>query len=350
MSENRDRAPTMFPDPLTSTTAPFHPPPLLRHRHLQSVLASIGLRRPAVRRRCRAVLDRSVPRILDRGTGVRLMGLHAAHGDRPRDLAVLIHGWEGSADSLYLVSAAGHLFSRGFDVFRLNLRDHGPTHHLNRGLFHACRIDEVVDAVKTVADCLAHRHLFLGGFSLGGNFALRVAVRAPAAGIPLRRAVAVCPVLDPVRTMDVLETGPAFYHDYFLRKWRRSLRRKRELFPDLADIEDLGRFRSLREMTDAFAPGHTGFPTADAYLSGYAIVGPALSELTVPSHLILSADDPVIPADDLARLARPPALSVTVTRYGGHCGFLDHLFRESWAERRMARWFVPAPSPKGEGV
>ena len=334
----------MYSDPLTSTTAPFHPPPLLRHRHLQSVLASMGLRRPAVRRRCQTMLDRSVPHVLDCGAGVRLMGLHSAHGDRLRDLAVLLHGWEGSADSLYLISAAGHLFSRGFDVFRLNFRDHGPTHHLNRGLFHACRIDEVVGAVKAAAARFAHRSLFIGGFSLGGNFALRVAVRAPAAGILLRRAVAVCPVLDPVRTMDVLETGPAFYHDYFLRKWRRSLRRKRELFPDLTDIEDLGRFRTLREMTDAFAPGHTGFPTAEAYLSGYAIVGPVLSELTVPSHVILSADDPVIPSDDLARLARPPALNVMVTRYGGHCGFLDHLFRASWAERRMARWLHSGPA------
>ena len=35
---------------------------------------------------------------------------------------------------------------QGFDVFRLNLRDHGTSHHLNPELFHSNRISEVVGA------------------------------------------------------------------------------------------------------------------------------------------------------------------------------------------------------------
>ena len=64
---------------------------------------------------------------------------------------MLLHGWEGSADSTYLLSLAQSLFAAGFEVVRLNLRDHGATHHLNRELFHSCRLPEVVGAVRALA-------------------------------------------------------------------------------------------------------------------------------------------------------------------------------------------------------
>ena len=37
----------------------------------------------------------------------------------------------------------------------------------------------------------------------------------------------------------------------------------------------------------------------------------------------------------LARLARPAALSITVARYGGHCGFFQQLTGPTWLERRI---------------
>jgi predicted alpha/beta-fold hydrolase len=41
----------------------------------------------------------------------------------PRGLAVLLHGWEGSAGANYVVSVGGLLHDAGFAVFRLNFRD-----------------------------------------------------------------------------------------------------------------------------------------------------------------------------------------------------------------------------------
>ncbi|MCF6031944.1 alpha/beta hydrolase, partial [Xanthomonas perforans] len=69
-------------------------------------------------------------------------------------------------------------------------------------------------------------------YSLGGNFAQRLALRAPAAGLPLARVGAVCPLLDPAATMTQLEKGPQFYDWYFRRKWCESLLCKRKLFAE----------------------------------------------------------------------------------------------------------------------
>src|SRR5262249_26428274 len=150
--------------------------------HFQSIWPGLKLRRPLLAQRARLLLDASRDTIVDCGDNVRLLGhesLQTTLG-RPesKHLTILIHGWEGNADSLYVLSLGGYLFELGSDVFRLNLRDHGPSHHLNEDIFHSGRIAEVVGAVEAIAKRYPTRRLSIAGFSLGGNFALRVAVRA----------------------------------------------------------------------------------------------------------------------------------------------------------------------------
>src|SRR3546814_20301453 len=76
----------------------------------------------------------------------------------------------------------------GYSVFRLNLRDHGGSHHLNRDFFHSARINEVLGTIKAVQAFDTATPLYVIGFSLGGNFALRVGLQGPAAGLhpPMR--------------------------------------------------------------------------------------------------------------------------------------------------------------------
>ncbi|HEU4517549.1 MAG TPA: alpha/beta fold hydrolase [Steroidobacteraceae bacterium] len=318
--------------------SPFRPPAWLANRHLQSILPSLPLRRPAVERRARAVMAASKPLILDCGDGVRLMGWHAESpaGAGPPRLAVLLHGWEGSADSLYLLSLAQLLFARGVSVIRLNLRDHGGTHALNRELFHSCRLPEVVGAVARVQALFPAHRLLLAGYSLGGNFCLRVGARAPRAGIRIARIVAVCPVLDPAATLDALETGPSVYRNYFLLKWRRSLRLKQAAWPGDYDFGELIRDPSLTTMTERMVLKYTDFPDLATYLRGYAITGNVLESLEAPAHLLTSEDDPMIHTCDLAGVARPPSLEITVTPRGGHCGYMDAVGGPSWVDRRIA--------------
>ncbi len=313
----------------------FRPPPGLAHRHAQSLLAASPLRRALLKRRAAPLLAAAQAEVLDCGDDVRLLGYYSRHGHAARGLVVMLHGWEGSADATYVLAAGGALYAAGFDIFRLNFRDHGATHELNEELFHSCRIEEVVNAVKRVAASHPAQRLFLVGHSLGGNFALRVGVRAPAAGLALAGIVAVCPVLRPHATMRALEEGLWIYRHYFLRRWRQSLRAKAASFPHLYDFGDLRRFATLTATTDFFVRRYTSFADLDAYLLGYDITGSALSGLTVPARLIAAADDPVIPIDDLDDLAAPRALSVTVLTRGGHCGFLESYGLQSWLDRAV---------------
>ena len=317
----------------------FAPRGLLGSPHVQSILTSGPWRRSRVRKRARDYLARGVNEVIEAADGTRLLGFRHRAGvpeaQRRNALAILLHGWEGSVDSNYLLSAGAALDAAGFDTFRLNFRDHGDSHHLNLDLFHSCRLDEVADVVGQLARAHSAGPVFLAGFSLGGNFALRVAREAPAYGFDLRRTVAISPVIRPRHVLDALESGLSIYETYFVRKWRRSLKLKQALYPDHYRLDDWFRLSGLREQTDWLVRHQTEFQDLDAYLEGYSVAGDYLAGLQVSTLIITAADDPIIPVRDFHALPSPPALDLEVLPSGGHCGFLENWRLDSWIERRL---------------
>lgn len=321
----------------------FNPPRLISGPHLQSVLSSAASRRVLVRRRASNVLMTSQAVELELPDQVRLAGFLTRQTNAAAPLAVLLHGWEGHAESSYLVATAQKLFEAGMDVFRLNLRDHGGTHALNPGVFHSCRIQEVVHAVAEINRRFARNELFLAGFSLGGNFALRVALRAPEAQIPLRQVVAVSPVINPASSMAALDSGPYIYRAYFLRKWRRSLRAKQAAFPDryLFDPRLKG---NLWDLTDILVRQYTDYADARAYFDGYSVGSGRLAELRVPTTIVTSKDDPIIPISDFADIPKSRSLNLLTTAQGGHCAFIEDWRLNSWVSTFVARQLSAAIS------
>ncbi len=327
--------------PMTISDSAYQPPLWLRSAHLQSLVSTSPMRRARgawLLRRSGAI---SKPYIVDGGDGVRLEGVHSRMpGAEPRGLALLLHGWEGSAESSYMRLTAAHLLGAGFEVFRLNFRDHGDTHHLNQALFHSNRIDEVVNAANDIANRFltgSSRPMVVAGYSLGGNFALRVALRARAAGLPLARVAAVCPLLDPGVTMTRIEQGLPVYTRYFEQSWRASLRRKRDRFPQYYDFDDRILKLELRELTRWMVERHTDFDTLDDYFNGYAIAGDRLAALDIPADLLTAEDDPVIPVEEFHALHLPDTARIEIARWGGHCGFLETARLDGYAERWVAQ-------------
>ena len=320
----------------------FRPPWPLRSGHIQTMLSSSGIRRLLLPRAARAVLQGAQPVVVDGGAGVRLTGAYTAQrtGAPTRGLAVLFHGWEGSVDSTYVLQTGSHLLADGWDVFRLNFRDHGDSCGLNEALFHSCRIDEVVHALADVAQRWPARPLALAGFSLGGNFALRAALQAPVAGIPLRYALAVCPIVDPGEGLFSLEeAAPWFYQAYFMHKWRRSLQAKQAAFPQHQYFELAELKQSLRGLTESLVKRHTDYASLQDYLDGYSVAGNTLKALQIPATILTARDDPVIPVGAFEKLQLPPHVELDIAGHGGHCGFIRGFGMTSYTDEYIAARF-----------
>lgn len=311
--------------------AEFRPPWPLASAHVQSVLASSALRGARARARHGEFLALGSERLLDCGDGVRLQAFVHPHPGA-RGLVILLHGWEGSVESSYLIAAGGRLWQAGYAVARFNFRDHGDTHHLNRELFHSCRLDEVIGAVGALLALCPERPAALVGFSLGGNFALRVALHAPKAGLDLRHVIAVCPPIEPAHSLAHIEAAPWFYEQYFVQKWTRSLKRKMALFPEHYPIQDWLRRPRLRGLTERLVERYTDFGRIERYLDGYSVGSGRLRRLDVPATVLAAADDPVIPIGDFLDLELPGHSALRIMPRGGHCGFIHDFGLRSWAE------------------
>ena len=323
----------------TITMGALRPPRLLRPAGVQTMLASAGLRAWGKNPMVHAARET----ILTTQEGIRLLGYHSSHSQpHSNGLVILLHGWEGSSDSTYIRTTGRYLYQNGFDVFRLNFRDHGPSHHLNTGIFYAVLLDEVFDAVSQICAAAAKAPCFLVGFSLGGNFALRIARKCavqPIAG--LAQVVAISPVLDPDKATDRIDNS-SFILKYFLKKWRRSLSIKQNLYPEQYDFSSLLTIDNIREMTEQLLARYSSYDGARAYFQKYTLVDGQLGGITIPTTIITAQDDPIIPVEDFYGLHTSPSTRLIIQPYGGHNGFLENWRLHGWYEHMVRDLFIQA--------
>jgi len=314
------------------TVSPFKPRGALRYPHIQSALASFKPRRWWTLNRFPA-LKQSERLVIETSEGV--LAADVNDHSNPRGHAVLIHGWEGGSDSVYMVSLTNYLFRRGFSVSRLNLRDHGNTYHLNEAPFHGMRINEVAEAVKQLVErqtAISGPHI-LAGYSMGGNFALRTAALNDSLQINLDQVFAISPAVNPYNTMRAIANSPVVYRRYFRKKWRRSIQAKQAAWPDLYDFSPALKLDTLDQMTAYFIDqGLLPEQDARSYLDGYRVTDKTINDITVPTEILTAIDDPVIPVQDIRDLPTNPRVNTTILQHGGHCGFIQDVRMSSYVD------------------
>ncbi len=312
----------------------FKPPTLLRNPFVQSYLASTHLRAIGKNR----MLEAAREMIVETTDKTRLQGFYSPH-PQSAGLVLLIHGWEGCSDSTYVRCTGRYFFERGYSIFRLNLRDHGNSHHLNNGIFFGSLFKEVFDAVCRVATFEPELPFFMAGFSLGGNYILRLSLQASFQPIPnLVHAVAISPVIDPARATKRIDSRPSFRY-YFLRKWRKSLVRKQAAFPGMYDFTDILEINSIYGITEKLLERYSSFESPEDYFDSYSLSGSTLGAITVPTTIITAKDDPIIPADDFENIDISDSTLLSMQPHGGHNGFIESLDLRVWYQPLMLRLF-----------
>ncbi len=307
---------------------PFNPALGLGNPNVQTIVSSVGrkLFKPNW-------LDNFLAQSEHRD--IHVMGQHltarytrARQPDAP--VVIIIHGWLGSADSSYVLSSAQALHQAGFQVVRLTLRDHGNTAHLNEGLFHSAMTDEVVAAAQFIMQDFPDSRIGVMGFSMGGNFALRLAKHLPALV-----TLAICPAISPAHTVEQIG-GSLIYQKYFMGKWRTLWEQKQRAFPDSYDFSALANHSSIQILTEIFIAEHTEFAHIDDYYAAYDLRGDALAG--VSATILAAEDDPIIPPEHYRDL--PASIDIELTRKGGHTAYIKNWRLESWVDDYAEGFFT----------
>lgn len=255
-----------------------------------------------------------------------------------RAQVVFLHGLEGSAEAGYIQSFAQDALERGFGVHRLNLRSCGGTEALCETMYHSGLTGDTREILQRLRGRNAGP-VFLVGFSLGGNVALKLAGELGDTDLP----AGVCAVSTPIDLARSVRHVDASRNRLYVRRFVRRLcdhvKRKSKLHPGIYNTFEIDNVKSIWEFDDRFTAPLFGFGTAANYYETQSAAG-YLDKIRIPTLVISAKDDPLVPFEiyDHPAFKSNPALTLIVTEHGGHLGFLSRRKPRFWVDGVALDW------------
>jgi len=296
--------------------------PLIRNPHLLTVLTHFWKPRLDV---ARFPVERF---IYQSEPGTRLLILRQRPIGPPRGRLVLLHGLEGSSDAAYMVSMAARALDAGFAVDRFNLRSCGESGSLSETMYHGGLTVDVHAYIASLAE-----PVFLIGYSLGGNVALKLAGELGAAASGLLAGV--CALSTPidlgvcVRRIEARQNH--IYQARFVGRMKRRLRER--------GIGGINGVRTIFEIDDRFTAPAFGFRDAAHYYATQSSLF-FIERITVATLLVQAKDDPLVPFGlfETAAVRGNPAVQLIAPDHGGHLGFFSRHKPRIWSDGVLLDW------------
>ncbi len=329
---------------------PFKQHPIIRGGHLQTIASVLSLEK----RSAGELLDASqhVVRLPDGDAVILHETLTKSDPSRSRPLALLlVHGLSGCHASPYMIRLAQKFHSQGAQVFRIDMRGCGVGFELSEQLTHAGRSDDLIQAIDAISVLAPSSELAVIAVSLGGNQILRALGRIgmgfdqpPTWYDRLTRVVAVSPPIDLLKCSNNMNRPLLrLYNHYFIRGLLSRIPKRVRAREDFRLAISQRYPRTLRELDDRFTAPLSGFENALDYYSQSSSIG-LVEAIDVPTLVIASEDDPVVPVDCFSSPAQnwSPSTRLLVSKHGGHVGFIDRN-RKCWLDDCLAD-FVLGPA------
>ena len=315
---------------------PFQP--LLRNPHLLTIAGNFAVRRLDAKR------FPIESKVYTTEPDVRVL----VHTQRPateaRGEIVMIHGLEGSSDAGYMRSMSQLALENGYAVHRTNMRSCGGTEALAKSMYHAGMTGDTLSVLRQIrAERTAP--IFLFGYSLGGNVALKLTgeLGDDAQGL-LKGVCAVSTPLDLAAC--VRQTGERenwIYSRRFLSRLKERIRKRADSLAGICDVEAVQRCRTVYEFDDLVTAKFFGFGPADNYYATQSC-NQFLHRIRVPTLLVQAKDDPLIPFDVFSHpaIANNPFIELYAVDHGGHLGFVASAEPRFWVDRILLKWIQEA--------
>lgn len=249
---------------------------------------------------------------------------------------VMVHGLEGGGDSGYMRTLAHAAVSRGFVAHRFHMRTCGGTAHLCKTLYHAGLTSDLLAFLHILRPERPTLPIFVTGFSLGGNVALKLAGEL---GENARGLLAgVCSVSAPIdlsasaRRLGKIDNR--LYENRFVSRMRARL-----IETGRYSREQLAPLKSIYAIDDKITAPSFDFGTADNYYATQS-ANNFLDRIRIPALLIQAKDDSFIPFSSYEHPAfgRNPYLQLIATEHGGHMGFLSRHAPRFWVDTTIMNW------------
>lgn len=239
-------------------------------------------------------------------------------------VVVLLHGLEGNAQRPYMLGSAKYLNAKGLDCCSINFRGcSGETNRLFRS-YHSGATEDLDAVVHYILSDKKYRSIFLKGFSLGGNMALKyLGERTVPKSIKGAIGISVpCDLHDSL--LQLLKFKNTLYAKRFKNHLIAKLEEKKKLFPELLSDSDIKKIKTLKDFDDIYTSKAHGFKDALDYYNTCSSQQ-FLANIKTPTLIVNALNDSFLGSNcyPLKEAEVNPKLFLNLPKYGGHVGFPD---------------------------
>lgn len=255
-------------------------------------------------------------------------------------VVVLLHGLEGNAQRHYIVGSAKLLNQNGFDTCAVNFRSCSGTPNRLYRSYHSGATEDLSEVIAHLRDRKKHTQIYLMGFSLGGNLALKYLGENNKSTHAIKGAVGISVPCDLASACEeLLKPKNILYAQKFKKNLLDKLRVKQAMFPERVSNDEINSIENLKDFDDVYTSKAHGFKDATDY---YAQCSSKqfLENINLPSLIINAKNDSFLGAScfPIEEAHKNQNLFLEIPEYGGHVGFWGQK-NISYAEERALQFF-----------
>ena len=247
-------------------------------------------------------------------------------GQAQQKIFILFHGLEGSSKSSYSKAMMRLAQMRGWTGVVVHWRSCSGQMNLGRVMYHSGFSSEIDWVVKRIAQRFPNSIRHIAGVSLGGNALLKwLGESGTDACKWVASASAICAPHELKAGAIALESG--FNQRVYMRSFLSTLKHKAlakiAQFPDLPiTTEQIHTARNFFHVDEYFTAPLHGFKNAEDYWQK-ASCKQYMQDIAVPTLILNTANDPIVPKHSLARADEVSAsVQLCYVENGGHVGFI----------------------------
>lgn len=250
-------------------------------------------------------------------------------------LIVVTHGLEGSSDKQYVKGLAAHFVNNGWDVLAWNCRSCSGEMNIAPKLYHHGDIDDISEVLAYVSRQNNYRHIGLAGYSMGGVINTKfIALGNQALLEKIHFNIAISTPCDLQACAQTLDKKSNFiYKKKFMKNLMAKLIAKEQQFPGIIEIGLFDSLKTWKDFDELISAPFNGYKNATE-LYKKASINQFLDQIIIPTLILNSVDDPMIPLESnpIDYCKTNTCITLVLTDKGGHCGFMQNGNKITFAE------------------
>ena len=253
---------------------------------------------------------------------------------------ILLHGLEGNAQRTYITGSAKQANTHGYDACAVNFRSCSGEPNILYRSYHSGATEDLDAIVQHILNSKKYDEIYIKGFSLGGNLALKFIGEQRDVPQEIKGVVAVSvPCSLHSSLIQLLQPKNYLYAKRFKDHLKAKMREKQQFFPSQISDADINNVKTLKDFDDIYTSRAHGFKDAMDYYKQCSSLQ-FLPNITIPTLIINAANDSFLGPEcyPYKEADANKSLYLEVPYSGGHVGFYGKQ-NITYTEKRVIKFF-----------